>query len=101
MDARCCCSKSPFLVDLAFLNAEMAQVHGSTGFWLNLLMLSLALLKIGIILPRSLRRSSAAIFAFIGFELLFLFALPSVFRQIAHNGSLTNQQLYAVWFLVA
>jgi hypothetical protein len=93
--------EAPFLVDLAFLNAEMAQVHGPAGLCLNALMLALALLKIAIILRVLFGAMPRRVFSVIGLELLFLFALPSVFKQIAHNGSLTNGQFYATWFLVA
>jgi hypothetical protein len=93
--------EAPFLVDLAFLNAEIAQIPGPIGLWLNVLMFGLALLKVTIILRVLFGRLPIRPFAVIAFELTFLFALPTVFKAIAHNGALSDGQFYSAWFLVA
>jgi hypothetical protein len=93
--------EAPFLVDLAFLNAEVAQTHGATALVLNALVFGLALLKVAAIFGVLYEQFPSRIFGFVATELLVLFGLPSVFRAVAHNGSPTTAQFFAAWLIVA
>jgi hypothetical protein len=93
--------EAPFLVDLAFLNAEMAQTHGATALLLNGLVFCAALLKVAVIFRVLYVEFPSRIFRFVAAELLVLFALPSVLKAVAHHGSLTPGQFYMAWLVVA
>jgi hypothetical protein len=93
--------EAPLLVDLTFLNSEVAQAHGSAAIILNLLLLTLATLKVGVIFRVLYREFPLRIFGFVMLELVVLFAMPSVFKAITHFGSLTAAQMYFGWVIVA
>ncbi len=90
--------EAPLLVDLAFLNAEVASVSFGVGLIINLVLLTLALVKIAMIVRglsgRWLNRSSI----FILLQLGMLFLLPSVFKHLEHGMSPTVDQFYAAWW---
>ncbi len=93
--------EAPFLVDLAFLNAEMAQTRGPTALILNGLVFVLALLKVAVIFRVLYREFPARVFKFVAAELLVLFGLPSVFKAVAHAGVPSFQQFYTAWVVIA
>lgn len=90
--------EAPLLVDLAFLNAEVASVSFRVGLIINLVLLALALAKTAITVRglsgRWLNRSSV----FILLQLGMLFLLPSVFKRLEHGMSPTADQFYAAWW---
>lgn len=92
--------EAPFLVDLAFLNAEMAQTRGATALILNAMVFLLALLKVAVIFRVLYREFPTRVFKLVAAELLVLFALPSVFKAVAHAGVPTAGQFYAAWFVI-
>jgi hypothetical protein len=93
--------EAPLLVDLTFLNSEVAQTHGSTAIFLNLLLFGLAILKVGMIFRVLYREFPVRIFGFVMLELMVLFGMPTAFKAVAHFGSLTAAQMYAGWIVVA
>ena len=92
--------EAPFLVDLAFLNAEIGSSSARIGCLLNLLVLFLALVKTAVVLHALWGRIPRRLFAFLALELSVLFLLPSAFKHFEHNGYLTSGQFYMAWWVV-
>jgi hypothetical protein len=94
--------QAAFLVDLAFLDAEVGSVSVRTGGLLILLVLTLALLKAGIVLRGLWGRVPRRLFAFIGIELAVLFLMPAAFTEFRQhqNGNVTPGQFYVAWWVV-
>lgn len=94
--------QAAFLVDLAFLDAEVGSVSLRTGCLLGLLVLALALIKAGAVVRGLWGRVPRRWFAFVALQLGVLFLLPSVFTQFRQhqNGNVTAGQFYGAWWVV-
>jgi hypothetical protein len=94
--------EAPFLVDLGFINAEVGSNSVRIGSLLNLLILSLALLKTIIVLRALWGRIPRRLFASIGLQLSVLFLLPGVFTRFDHHqhGDVTPGEFYGAWWVV-
>ncbi|HEY2589081.1 MAG TPA: hypothetical protein VGI81_25280 [Tepidisphaeraceae bacterium] len=94
--------QAAFLVDLAFLDAEVGSVSVRTGCLLDVLVLTLALLKAGVVVRALWGRVPRQLFAFVALQLGVLFLLPSVFTQFRQhqNGNVTPGQFYGAWWVV-
>jgi hypothetical protein len=90
--------EAPFLVDLTFLNAETGSVSLKAGALLSMLVLLLALLKVGVVLRVLGNRLPRRAFAFIALELAILLMLPSAFKWFEHRGPVTGSYFYAAWW---
>ncbi len=90
--------EAPLLVDLAFLNAEVASLSFRIGLIINLALLALALAKIAIIVRGLSGRWMNRGAVFILLQLGMLFLLPSVFKHLEHGMSPTADQFYAAWW---
>lgn len=90
--------EAPLLVDLAFLNAEVASLSFGVGLVINLILLALALAKIAIIVRGLSGRWMNRGAVFILLQLGMLFLLPSVFKHLEHSMSPTADQFYAAWW---
>jgi hypothetical protein len=90
-----------FLADTAMLNAELFSVDRRLGAIVNLLLLLLAAAKLAVIF-RALRIRSIGAFVLTLSNLLLLFALPGIFKQIStsDNGRLSAMAIYAAWWAV-
>jgi hypothetical protein len=90
-----------FLADTAMLNAELFTVDRRLGAVVNLLLLLLAAGKLALIF-RALQIRSRGAYGFILANLVLLFVLPGVFKQVAmqDNGKLTALAVYAAWWAV-
>jgi hypothetical protein len=92
--------EAPFLVDLAFLNAEMGSGSARTGCLLNLLVLALALVKTAFVLHALWGRVPRRLFAFLGLELSVLFFMPCAFARFERGGNVTLGQFYGAWWVI-
>jgi hypothetical protein len=94
--------EAPFLVDLAFINTEVGSNSVRVGCVLNLIVLSLALLKTAIVLRVLWGRLPRRLFGSIAFQLAALFLLPSVFTRFEHHqhGDVTPGEFYGAWWVV-
>jgi hypothetical protein len=90
-----------FLADTAMLNAELFTIDRRLGGIVNLLLLLLAAAKLAVIF-RALRVRSVGAYVLILANLLMLFALPGLFKQVSthDNGRLSAVAIYAVWWMV-
>jgi hypothetical protein len=93
--------EAPLLVDLTFLNSEIAQAHASAALFLNLLLFFMAVVKVGLIFRVLYREFPMRIFSFIVLELAVLFGMPTILKAIAHFGALNPRQMYCTWMVVA
>jgi len=91
--------EAPFLVDLAFLNAEAGAVSTTVGLLLGSAALLLALMKAGAVLRVLWGRIPLRVFSVIAMELFALFLLPTAFSYFEHQGDATQGQFYAAWWL--
>lgn len=94
--------QAAFLVDLAFLEAEVGSVSVRTGCLLNLLVLTLALAKAAVVLRGLWGRLPRRLFAFVALQLAVLFLLPTAFTRCGQhqNGNVTPGQFYMAWWAV-
>jgi len=92
--------EAPFLVDLAFLDADAGSVSVAGGLLLNLFILGLGVLKVGIIFRTLWGRISSQLFAFIVLELSVLFLMPSALAHFEHQDGVTPAHFYAAWWIV-
>jgi len=92
--------EAPFLVDLAFLNAEMGSGPVRSGCLLNGLVLALALVKTAFVLHALWGRVPRRLFAFLGLELAVLFFMPCAFARFERSGNVTLGQFYGAWWVI-
>jgi hypothetical protein len=92
--------EAPFLVDLAFLNAEMGSGPVRAGCLLNGLVLALALVKTAFVLHALWGRVPRRLFAFLGLELAVLFFMPCMFARFERAGNVTLGQFYGAWWVI-
>lgn len=94
--------EAPFLVDLAFINAEVGSNSLRVGGLLDLVVLTLALIKTAIVLRALWGRLPGRLFAAIGLQLSVLFLLPGVFARFDHHqhGDVTPGEFYGAWWVV-
>jgi hypothetical protein len=92
--------EAPFLVDLAFLNAEVGSVSVRLGLLLNSIVLTLALIKTAAVMHALWGRVPRRMFGFIALELSVLFLLPTAFTRFEHHGDVTPAQFYGAWWIV-
>lgn len=94
--------EAPFLVDLAFINAEVGSNSVRIGCLFNLIVLSLAVLKMAVVLRALWGRLPIRLMASIVLELAVLFLLSSAFTRFEHrqHGDVTPVQFYAAWWVV-
>jgi hypothetical protein len=90
----------PFLVDLAFLNAEASSVSLGRGLLLNGVVLSLALLKVGIVMRVLFGRIPRHSLGLIAMQLTLLLTMPSAFKWFEHRGDITQAHFYLAWWAV-
>lgn len=90
----------PFLVDLAFLNAEASSVSLSRGLLLNLIVLSLALLKVAVVMRLLFGRIPRHALGLIAMQLALLLMMPSAFKWFEHRGEVTEARFYLAWWAV-
>jgi hypothetical protein len=88
----------PFLVDLAFINAEASSVSFNRGLLLNAIVLSLALVKVGIVLRVLFGRVPGNAYALIAMQLSMLLMMPSAFKWLESRGPVTEAHFYGVWW---
>lgn len=94
--------EAPFLVDLAFINTEVGSNSVRAGCLFNLIVLSLALLKMAVVLRALWGHLPRRLFASIGVELAVLFLLSSAFTRFDHqqHGDVTPGEFYGAWWVV-
>lgn len=92
--------EAPFLVDLAFLNADAGSVSVAGGLLLNLCVLALATAKVAIIFRTLWGRIDRPLFALIFLELAVLFLMPSALARLEHDNGLTAGHFYVAWWIV-
>lgn len=94
--------EAPFLVDLAFINAEVGSNSVRVGGLLDLAILMLALIKTAIVLRALWGRLPGRLYASIAIQLAVLFLLPGVLARFDHHqhGDVTPGEFYAAWWLV-
>lgn len=90
----------PFLVDLAFLNAEASSVSLDRGLLLNAVVLGLALLKVGVVLRGLFGRVPRRAYALIAMQLSLLLMMPSAFKWFEHRGGVTQAHFYLAWWAI-
>lgn len=90
----------PFLVDLAFLNAEASSVSLNRGLLLNGVVLSLALLKVWIVMRVLWGRIPRHSMVLIAMQFSLLLMLPSAFKWFEHRGAVTQADFYLAWWAV-
>lgn len=91
-----------FLVDVAFLNAELFTISPWVGLAANVAVFLLALLKLSAIFTVLRIPVSSPLVAVIGIELLALFALPGLLKLEAtlSGGRLTPLTMYVAWWAI-
>lgn len=92
--------EAPFLVDLAFLNAEVGSVSVRIGCMLNLLVLALALAKTAFVLHALWGHMPMRLFRSIGAQLAVLFLMPCAFNRFEHQGGVSFSHFYAAWWVI-
>lgn len=94
--------EAPFLVDLAFVNTEVSSNSVRAGCLFNLIVLSLAMLKMAVVLRALWARFPRRLFGAIGVQLAVLFLLSSAFTRFEHHqhGDVTPEEFYAAWWIV-
>ena len=92
--------EAPFLVDLAFLNAEMGSGAARAGCLLDVIVLALALIKTAFVLHALWGRVPRRLFGFLGLELAALFFMPCVFARFEREGNVTMGQFYGAWWVI-
>ena len=88
----------PFLVDLAFINAEASSVSLDRGLLLNGIVLLLAVIKVGIVLRVLFGRVPRNAFLLIAMQLALLLMMPSAFKWLESRGPITEAHFYGVWW---
>ncbi len=88
----------PFLVDLAFINAEASSISLDRGLLLNSVVLLLALAKVGIVLRVLFGRVPRNAYALIAMQLSMLLMMPSAFKWLEGRGPITEAHFYGVWW---
>jgi hypothetical protein len=94
--------EAAFLVDMAFLNAEVYSIRPALGLLVNLLVFSLAVVKLTAIFRVLHFSTRDGLLPFILAELFILFSIPGIFAQAAlgHDGRLSPWLMYAAWSLL-
>ena len=92
--------EAAFLVDMAFLNAEVYSVRPALGIAVNAVVFALAVVKL-VAIFRVLRFPLGdGLLPFVLAQLLVLFAIPGVFAKIAlgHDGRMSPWVMYGAWW---
>lgn len=91
-----------FLVDVAFLNAELFAIAPWIGLAVNVAVLSLAAIKLGVIFAVLRLPMKSPLVGVIAIELLALFAMPGLLKMEATlaGGRLPPLVMYFAWWLV-
>lgn len=94
--------EAPFLVDLAFINTEIGSNSVRAGRLFDLIVLSLALLKMAVVLRALWGHLPRRLFGAIGMQLAVLFLLSSAFTRFEHHqhGDVTPGEFYAAWWVI-
>jgi hypothetical protein len=86
-----------FLIDITFLNAEIATSHLSIGLMVNIVLFLLAVVKLAIVSLLLGQSPRDGRFAALIVQMAGLFAMPLIFRQMDH-GDLSPKVFYATWW---
>jgi hypothetical protein len=91
-----------FLVDVTFLNAEVFAANLIVGTIVNLIVLTLAVVKVSAVFRGLGVSLMDGAFSLVLIELAMLFTLPGVFKQIstAGGGGLPAGAVYAAWWTI-
>ena len=89
-----------FLVDATFLNAETVMTSPTTGALINLLLLGLAVVKVGVILRAMRLRMAGWRFGFLALQLAILWAMPFAFLKMGPDGEISPLTIFGVWWVV-
>lgn len=89
-----------FLVDLTFLNAETVTVDLRTGIAVNVVLLVLALIKVGAVMKWLTPTFPWREYAMAGLMLTALFGLPCALKLIEHDGRIEGTHFHAIWWCV-
>jgi hypothetical protein len=92
--------EAPFLVDLTFINAEAGSVSFESGAILNLIVLTLAIIKVAVVLRLLNGHWPRRVIAFIAAELAVLFMMPTALKRFDRAGAVTEVHFYACWWAV-
>jgi hypothetical protein len=88
-----------FLVDVSFLNAEVATANFHLGIFISILLFALAVIKLRLIMRALGADLSPARFANVMLQIAALLTIPCVLRGIDH-GSVSSASFYAIWWIV-
>jgi len=88
-----------FLIDITFLNAEIATSHLGVGLIVNIVLFLAAIVKLGVIGNLLGQHPRSGPLAALVLQLAALFALPIVFRWQDH-GDLPTRLVYAAWWTI-
>jgi hypothetical protein len=88
-----------FLIDITFLNAEVATSLGGLGLVLNILLFLAAVAKLAVIVSLFGQSPRDGRFAALVLQLAVLFAIPLIFRRLDH-GDLSPRVFYAAWWVI-
>jgi hypothetical protein len=91
-----------FLIDVTFLNSEIFAADFMTGFWMNLLIFWIAIIKLVVIFQVMRWPLNHAAFPIIGLQLLVLFGFAGFFKKISdlNGGHVHILDLYAAWWVI-
>jgi hypothetical protein len=89
-----------FLVDAAFLNAEIATLNFKVGLMVNGILFVLAAMKIWLVTRSLYPNYSFDKLAFIWMQLAVLFAIPCTLRGIDKDG-VSSLAMYFAWWMAA
>ncbi len=88
-----------FLVDVSFLNAEVATANFHLGILISILLFALAILKLRLIMRALGADLSPARFTNVMLQIAALLTIPCVLRGIDH-GSVSSACFYIIWWIV-
>ncbi len=88
-----------FLVDVTFLNAEVATANLDMGIVVGVVLLALAAMKLRLAMRALRTELSPARFASIMIQIAALLAIPCVLRHIDH-GTVSSANFYILWWIV-
>jgi hypothetical protein len=88
-----------FLIDITFLNAEIATSHLKLGLIVNIVLFAAAIMKLAVVSHLLGQPPRGGPFSALVLQLAALFALPIVFRW-QDQGDLSTQVFYAAWWII-
>jgi len=88
-----------FLVDVTFLNAEVATANLRIGILIGILLFALAVIKLRLIMRALGADLPPARFVHVMIQIAALLSIPCILRGIDH-GSVSSASFYAIWWIV-